>query len=241
MGSKITEDSDCNHEIRRWLLLGRKVMTNLNSVFKNRDITLPTKLHIVKATGFPVVMYGCGSWTIKKAEHLRADAFELWCWRRLLRVPWTTRRSSPSLRRPVLIVHWKVWCWSWNFNSLATWCEELTHWKWSWCWERLMAGGTGYNRGWDGWMVWPTEWTLTWANSRGWWGAEKPGVLQFMGLQIVRHNCGFNPWVPRRREWQPTPVFLLGKSHGQRSLRAYDPKGHKESGMTEATLNNKKN
>ena len=94
LGSKITADGDCSHEIKRCLLLGRKVMTNLDSVFKSRDITLPTKVHLVKAMVFPVVMYGCESWTIKKTEHRRIDAFELWCWRRLLRVPWTARRSD---------------------------------------------------------------------------------------------------------------------------------------------------
>ena len=93
-GSKITADGDCSHEIKRRLLLGRKVMTNLDSVLKSRDITLPTKVHLVKAMVFPVVMYGCESWTINKAEHQRIDAFELWCWRRLLRVPWTVRRSN---------------------------------------------------------------------------------------------------------------------------------------------------
>ena len=92
-GSKITADGDCSHEIKRRLLLGRKVMTNLDSILKNRDITLPTKVRLVKAMVYPVVMYGCGSWTIKKAERRRIDAFELWCWRRLLRVPWTARRS----------------------------------------------------------------------------------------------------------------------------------------------------
>ena len=107
-GSKITADGDCGHEIKRLLLLGRKVMTNLDSILKSRDITLPTKVHLVKATVFPVVMYGCESWTIKKAEHQRIDAFELWCWRRLLRVPWTARRSNQSIqRKSVLNVHWK--------------------------------------------------------------------------------------------------------------------------------------
>ena len=93
-GSKITTDGDCSHEIKRHLLLGRKVMTNLDSVFKSKDITLPTKVHLVKAMVFPVVMYGCESWAVKKAERRRIDAFELWCWRRLLRVPWTARRSN---------------------------------------------------------------------------------------------------------------------------------------------------
>ena len=128
--SKITADSDCSHEIKRHLLLGRKVMTNLDSILKSRDITLQTKGHLIKAMAFPVVMYGCKSWTIKKAEHWRTDAFELWCWKRLLRVPWTARRSrSQSQRTPVLGVHWKYWCWSWNSNTLATWWERLTYLK----------------------------------------------------------------------------------------------------------------
>ena len=100
-GSKITADGDCSHEIKRCLLLGRKVMTNLDSIFKSRDITFPTKVHLVKAMVFPVVMYGCESWTVKKAEHQRIDAFELWCWRRLLRVPWTARRSNQSILKEI--------------------------------------------------------------------------------------------------------------------------------------------
>ena len=101
MGSKITADGDCSHEIKRCLLLGRKVMTKLDSILKNRDITLPTKFHLVKAMVFPVVTYGCESWTIKKAECRRIDAFELWCWRRLLRVPWTARRSNQSILKEI--------------------------------------------------------------------------------------------------------------------------------------------
>ena len=97
LGSKITADGDCSHEIKRCLLRGRKAMTNLDSIFKSRDITLPIKVHLVKAMVFPVVMYGCESWTVKKAECRRIDAFELWCWRRLLRVPWTARRSNQSI------------------------------------------------------------------------------------------------------------------------------------------------
>ena len=100
-GSKITADGDCSHEIKRRLLLGRKVMTNLDSILKNRDITLPTKVRPVKAMVFPVVMYGCESWTVKKDEHQRIDAFELWCWRRLLRVPWTARRSNQSILKEI--------------------------------------------------------------------------------------------------------------------------------------------
>ena len=101
LGSKITADGDCSHEIKRCLLLGRKAMTNLDSIFKSRDITLPTKVHLVKAVVFPVVMYGCESWTVKKAEHQRIDAFELWCCRRLLRVPWTARRSNQSILKEI--------------------------------------------------------------------------------------------------------------------------------------------
>ena len=100
-GCKITADGDCSHEIKRRLLLGREVMTNLDSIFKNSDITLPTKVHLVKAMVFPVVMYGCESWTVKKAECRRIDAFELWCWRRLLRVPWTARRSNQSILKEI--------------------------------------------------------------------------------------------------------------------------------------------
>ena len=101
LGSKITADGDCSHEIKRRLLFGRKVMTNLDSILNSRDITLPTKIYLVKAMVFPVVMYGCMSWTVKKAEHQRIDAFELWCWRRLLRVPWTARRSNQSILKDI--------------------------------------------------------------------------------------------------------------------------------------------
>ena len=100
-GSKITADGDCSHEIKRHLLLGRKVMTNLGSILKSRDMTLPTKVCLAKAMVFPVVMYGCESWTLKKAEHQRIDVFELWCWRRLLRVPWTARRSNQSILKEI--------------------------------------------------------------------------------------------------------------------------------------------
>ena len=101
VSSKITADGDCSHEVKRCLLLGRKAMTNLNSMLKSRDITFPTKVHLVKAMVFPVVMYGCESWTMKKAKHQRMDAFELWCWRRLLRVPWTARRSNQSVLKEI--------------------------------------------------------------------------------------------------------------------------------------------
>ena len=131
----------------------------------------------------------CECWTIKKAELWRTDAFELWCWRRLLRVPWTARRSNQSsLKRSVLGILWKDWCWSWNSNTSATWCEELTHWKRPWCWERLRAGGEGDDRGWDGWIALPTQWTWVWVDSRNWWWTGRPGVLRFMGSQRVGHD-----------------------------------------------------
>ena len=175
LGSRITADGDCSHKIKRCLLLGRKVMTNLDSIFKSRDITLPTKVRLVNAMVFPMVMYGCECWTVKKAECWRIDAFELWCWRRLLRVPWTARRSNQSILKEVsLDVHWKDWCWSWNSNPLATACKELTHWKRPSCWEGLRAGGEGDDRGWDGWMASLTQWTWIWANFGRWWRTRKP-------------------------------------------------------------------
>ena len=143
---------------------------------------------------FPVVMCGCESWTIKKAECLRIDAFELWCWRRVLRVPWTARRSNQETN---LTIHWKDSCRSWSSNTLATWCEELTHWKRPRCWERLKAGGEGDDGGWDGWMASPTRWTWVWVTSRSWWWTGKPGVLQSMGLQRVGHD-----WVT---DWTGEP------------------------------------
>ena len=126
-GSKITADGDCSREIKRCLLLGRKVMTNLNSILKSRDITLPTNVHLVKAMVFPVAMYGCESWTVKKAEDWKIGAFELWCWRRLLRVPWTARRSNQSILKEISAEYsLEGLCWSWNSSTLATWCKELT-------------------------------------------------------------------------------------------------------------------
>ena len=177
-GSRITVDVDCSHEIKRCLLLGRKAMTNLDSILKSRDITLPTKVRLVKAMVFPVVMYGCESWTVKKAEHWRIDTFEPWCWRRLLRVPWTARRSNQSILKEIspeyslegLMLKLKL-------QYFATWWDELTHLKRPWCWERLKAGGEGDDRGWDGWMASPTRWTWLWVNSGSRWWTGRPGVL----------------------------------------------------------------
>ena len=150
MGSKITSDGDCSHEIKRCLLPGRKVMTNLDSILKRRDIALPTKVHLVKAMFFPIVEYGCESRTIKKAEYWKIDGFELWCWRRLLRVPWTARTSNQSILKISPVYSLQGLMLNWNSNTLATWCKELTHLKRPWCWEKLRAEGEGDNRGWDG-------------------------------------------------------------------------------------------
>ena len=153
-GSKLTAHGDCSHEIKRCLLLERKAMTNLDSILKCRDITLPTTVHLVKAMVFPVVMNGCESWTIKKAEQGRTDAFELWCWRRLLRVPWTTRRANQSILKEIspeysleglmlkLKLQYFVYL-MWRTDSLE---KTLML-------ERLKAGGEGDDRGWDGWMA----------------------------------------------------------------------------------------
>ena len=165
LGSKITADGDCSHEIKRRLLLGRKVMTNLDSVLKNKDITLPTKVHLVKAMVFPVVMYGCGSWTIKKTKCWRIDVLELCCWWRPLRVPWTAGRSNHSILKEISSEYslegltLKLYS-----NTLATWCEELTHLKRPWCW----AGGKAMA---------PYSSTLAWRIP----GTGEPGGLPFMG------------------------------------------------------------
>ena len=164
-------------------------MTNLDSIFKSRDITLPTKVRLIKAMVFPVVMYRCESWTIKKAECQRTDTFELRCWRRLLRVPWTARRSNQSILKEIsLRFLWREWCWSWNSSTLATSCKELSHWKTLWCWEGLGAGGEWDDRGWDGWMASLTRCTWVSVNSGSWWWTGRPGVLWFMGSQRVGHD-----------------------------------------------------
>ena len=125
LGSKIIADGDCSHEIQRCLLFWRKVMINLDSIFKSRDITLPTKVRLVRAMVFLVDMFGCESRTIKKADHQRIDAFELWCWRRLLRVPWTARRSNQSILKEIYPgCSLEDWCWSWCSNTLATWFKN---------------------------------------------------------------------------------------------------------------------
>ena len=206
LGSKITADGDCSNEIKRCLLLRRKVMTNLDSILKSRDITLATKAHLGKAMIFPVVTYGCEGWIIKKAEYQRIYAFELWCWRKLLRVPWTARRSNQSILKEISPgVHWKEWCWSWNSNNLATSCEELTHLKRPWCLERLRAGGERDDRGWDGLMASLTQWTWVWVYSGSWWWTGEPGVLRFMGSQRVRHD-----WATELNWTEHIKIFFSG-------------------------------
>ena len=154
-------------------------MTNLDSILKSRGITLLTEVHIAKTMVFPVVMYGCESWTIKKTEHRRIDAFELWCYRRLLRVPWTARRSNQSILKEISPnIHWKDWCWTWSSNILATWWEELTNLKRPWCWERLKAGGEGVTEnkmvGWHHWLDEHYELVM----DRGAWCAVVRGVTE---------------------------------------------------------------
>ena len=188
--SKVTEDGDCSHEIKRHLLLGNKTMTNLESILKSRDITLLTKVHLVKAVVFPVVMYGCESRTIKKVEHWVIDVSELWCWtRRLLRVPWTARKSNQSILKEItteyslegLMLKLKLS----YFGHLMQIIDSLERPQ---CWKRLKVGGEGGGGGLDGWMASPIQWTWVWASSRSWWWKGKPGVLQSVGLQGVRHD-----------------------------------------------------
>ena len=164
-------------------------MANLDSIFKSTDITLPTKVHLVKAMVFPVVMYGCESWTIKKAQCWRTDAFELRCWRRPLRVPWTARRSNQSILKEISPEY------SLEALTLKLKLQYFGHLMWRtaslerpWCWERLKAGEEGDNRGWDGWMASPTQWTWVWVSSGSWWWTGEPGMLQSMGSQRVGHD-----------------------------------------------------
>ena len=184
LGSKITANGDYSHEIKRRLFLGRKAITNLDSIIKSRDVTLPTKVHLVKAKVFPVALYRCESWTIRRLSV--EELMLLNCgvgedsWESLGQ---QGDQTSHSWRKTVLNIHWKDWCWSWNSNTLATWCEELTHLKRPWCWERSKAGGDGDDRGRDGWMASLTQWRWVWVNrelvmDREAWGNAVHGVTK---------------------------------------------------------------
>ena len=184
LGSKITAGGNCIHEIKRCLLLGRKFMTKLDSILKSRDITLPTKVHLDKAMVFSVVMYGCESWTIRKTECQRIDAFELWCWRRHLRVPWTARKSnqfilkeiSPEYSLEGLMLKLKLQ----YFGHLMQRTDSFGK-------TQMLGNIEGWrrrsNRGWDGWMASLTQCTRVWVDSRSWWWTGRPGVLRFMESQ----------------------------------------------------------
>ena len=186
LGFKITLGGDCSHEIRRWLHLGRKAMTNLDSAMKSIDITLLIKVSVVKTMVFPVVTYGCESWTVKKAECQWIDTFKLWCWRRLL-IPLNSKEIKPvnlKWNQPwILIGRTDA-----EAEAPVFWCKESTHWKRPWCWERLKARGEGDDRGWDGWMASPTQWTWVWTNSGRQWRTGDLGVVQSTRLQRVRKN-----------------------------------------------------
>ena len=188
MGFKITVDGDSSHKIKRCLLLGRKAMTNLYNVLKSRDVTLPTKVHLVKAMVFPIVMYGCESWTIKKVEHWRIDVVL----EKALESPLDCKKIKPVKPKGNQ---------SWIFIG-RTDAEVLILRPpdaksrligKDWCWARQKVGGEGDDRGWDGWMASLTQWTWVRASSRRWWRTGKPGVLQSMGSQGVGHNL--SNWI----------------------------------------------
>ena len=206
-GSKITSDSDCNHEIKRCLLLWIKGMTNLYSLLKSRDITLATKVHLVKAMVFPVVMYGCKRWTTKKGEHRRIDALKLWCWR-LLRVPWTARRSNQSILKGIspeysleeLMLKLKL-------QYLGHLMQRTNLFEKTLMLERLKAGGKGADRGWDGWIASPTQWTWVWVNFEIWWWTGRPGVLQSM--RVTKSWTQLSNWTELNLILFQLPVSTL--------------------------------
>ena len=167
-------------------------MTNLDSVLKSRDITLLTNVCIVKAMIFPVATYGCESWMVKKgsAKELMPSSCGVGedSWESLAVLRQQGDLTSQSWGKSTLNTHWKDRCWSWNSSIWVIWCKQLIHWKSPWCWQRLRAEGEEGVRGWEGWMASPMQWTWTWANFRRWWGTERPGMLQSMGSQRVRHD-----------------------------------------------------
>ena len=186
LGSKVTADGECSHEIRRWLLLGRKAMTKLDSVLKSRDITLPTKVSIVKAMVFPVVTYGCESWTVKKAEHQRTDIFKLWCWRRLLKVPWRSNQSilreiNPEyslegLRLKLKLQYFGHLMWTDDSLEKSLMLGKIEDWRRRGHQRMRRLDGITNAR------------NMNLANSRRWWGTGRPGALQSMGSQRVGHD-----------------------------------------------------
>ena len=207
LGSKITAYVDCSHEIKINLLLGRKVMTNLDSILKSRDITLPTKVHLISAMLFPVVIYGCENWTIKKDKCWRIDAFELWCWRRHLRVPWIVR-SNQSILKDISPEY------SLEGLMLTLKLQYFGHlmWKTDSFEKTLILGKTegGRRRGWQRirwWMASPTQWTWVWIKAGNWWWTGRPGVLQFMWAQRVSTTERLN-WTELNLA-SPKPVTLI--------------------------------
>ena len=214
-GSKITADGDCSNEIKGCLLLGKKVMTNLDSILKSRDITLSTKVCLVKAMVIPVVTYGCESWTVKKAEQQRIDAFELWCWRRLLRVPWTARRSNQSILKEIspgcslqgLMLKLKLQYFGhqmWRADSLE---------------KTLMlggigGGGEGDDRGWDGWMASPTQCTWVLVDSRSWRWTGRPAAHGVAKSQTGLSNWTELTWTVFRNTDMKEPVISFGEWQG---------------------------
>ena len=160
--------------------LGKKIYGQPKQHIKKQRHYFAKKVHLVKAMVFIVVIYGCESWTIKKAEHWRIDVFELWCWRRLLRVPWTAKRSNKSILKEISPEY--------SLEGLMLKLQYFGHLKRPWCWERLKAGGEGEDRGWDGWMATPTQWTWVWVYSGCWWWTGRPDKLQSMGSQRAGYN-----------------------------------------------------
>ena len=182
LGSEITVDGGCSHKLKR-LFLGRKAMTYLESILKSKNITLLTKVCLVEAMVSPIVMYGCESCTTKKVEHQKIDAFQVWCWRRLVKVTWPARRSNQSILKEInpkysldgLMLKLEL-----QYFGHLMW--RATQWKTPWCWDGLGAGG------WDGWMALLTQWRWVWAISGRQWSTGKPGVLQSTGTQRVGHD-----------------------------------------------------
>ena len=207
LGSKITADGDCSHEIKRCLLLGKTTMTNLDSILKSQRYCFANKGPSSQSGGFSsshIWMWELG--------HKEGWAPKNWCfWTvvlRRLKSLGLQDQTSKSYRKSILNVHWRDWCWSWKLQYFGHLMEKLTHLKRPWCWERLGAGGERDDRGWDGWMASPTQWTWVWMNSGSWRWTGRPGVLQFMGSQRVGHD-----WATELN-WLKTALFSIGHFWG---------------------------